>query len=72
MSFVLILPLIIIILLFHKIETLKKDSYVNRWGTLYEGIKMQNKYEISFYLWFMLRRLTFICAVFFMSENKMI
>ena len=44
MILVLLLPFIMITLLFMNINTLKKESYMNRLGALYEDLKMQNKF----------------------------
>ena len=43
-AFVFMVPLIIFLLLFFPIETLKKDSCMNIFGILYEGLKMHNKF----------------------------
>jgi len=44
MLLVLSLPIIVIILLFLRIDTLKEESYRGRWGALYEGLKTNNKF----------------------------
>jgi len=72
MILVLVLPIAIIILLLQNIDTLKQDSYINRWGAVYEGLKFHNKFELSFYLWFLLRRLIFIYSVFYLNESSII
>jgi len=69
---VVLVPFIIIVLLFNSIETLKKDTYINRWGILYEGLKMHNKFQLAFYLFFLLRRLFFILIVFNFIEYSLL
>jgi len=70
--FVFALPISIIILLFQSIDNLKKESWMKRFGTLYEGLKTNNKLELSFYLLFLLRRIIFVLIVFFLNENSII
>jgi len=43
-TFVFLVPLIIFLLLFNSIETLKKDKYINIFGILYDEVKMHNKF----------------------------
>ena len=44
MCLVIALPIIIIILLFLSIDTLKSEWCKKRWGSLYEGLKTNNKF----------------------------
>ena len=69
---VLALPLSIMILLFQSIDSLKKESWMKRFGSLYEGLKTNNKLELSFYLLFLLRRIIFIITIFFLYEHNII
>jgi len=67
MVLVLALPLLIIYLLFQSIDDLKKESWEKRFGTLYAGLKTNNKMELSFYLLFLSRRIIFVCTIFYLN-----
>ena len=43
-TLVFLVPLIIFLLLFISIESLKRDTYMNIIGILYEEVKMHNKF----------------------------
>ena len=64
----LLLPLIIIYLLIHDPKTLKSPNYRNRYGALYNELKLNNRYEAAYYLMFLFRRIIFLSVVFFGDE----
>jgi hypothetical protein len=58
-----LLPLTMLRVIFQDKSVLQTESYNQRFGVLYEELKIQSRYDLSFHLIFILRRLifTFIC-----------
>jgi hypothetical protein len=54
------------------ISTLKMHSFEAKWGALYEGLKLQNKWQASYYIVFCARRVLFVFVAFFLSTTPTI
>jgi hypothetical protein len=53
------LPAAFFWVLVQDIETLRSKQFENKYGPLYEGLKLDNKWYLTYYVIFILRRLLF-------------
>ena len=64
-----ICPIAFAYVLKQPLDTLNSHAFESRWGSLYESVKLENKYTTSYYLVFMLRRIVFVGVAFFMYSS---
>jgi len=66
-AFAIIVPIFLIIILSFRLEKLKSRKFRDIWGAFYDGMKLDNKMQASFYLFFLIRRMVFLFAVFYFT-----
>lgn len=70
MTFVLI-PMAFAYMLTRDTSQLSEIKFSDRWGKLYEGLKIRSRWQYSYYLFFILRRVAFVgMAVFIPYEHN--
>jgi hypothetical protein len=63
-STLIVFPLVLIWFITRKIEVYRKKDFKQKFGALYDGVKTEDKYTISFSLVFVLRRILFFLIAF--------
>ena len=69
---ILVLPGFMIYIMMQPIEVLKEPQFEKRWGTLYEGFRVVDKWTLSCNLLFMIRRVIFVVIAFNMDATPSI
>ena len=65
-----IVPGAMIHLLNEKLEIIQSIEFKNSYGSLYEGVRTDSKFNVAFYLVFILRRMMFSFIAFGLSWNS--
>ena len=66
---ILVLPGFMVYIMMQPIEVLKEPHFEKRWGTLYEGFRVVDKWTLSCNLLFMIRRMIFVVIAFNMDTT---
>ena len=56
-------------MLIQDIETIRSNEFEHQYGPLYEGLKLENKWYLSYYVIFVLRRLLFFGVAIMRTET---
>ena len=51
------------------IQKLSDEHFERKWGALYEGIQLKNKWQAAYYAVFCGRRVLFVMTAFFITNN---
>ena len=66
----LILPGIILQVIFEEKDTLQSLAYKSMYGTLYEELRIKEKKQVAFYLFFIIRRFIFVFVSLYLREQS--
>ena len=66
-----VLPLLILWVLYIDTALLNEETFVAKWGVLYEKLKA-NRYGRTFYLVYMVRRLTLVILAFRVKDHAIL
>ena len=65
-----VLPGTILQVIFEDKETLQSSAYKNMYGTLYEELRIKEKKQVAFYLFFIFRRFIFVFVSLYLREQS--
>ena len=64
-----VFPVIFAFAFFQPMSRYKNIEFAERWGVLFEGLKLRTKFDLTYFLLFVVRRFLFIVIAFFMENN---
>lgn len=62
-------PAAIIYVIYQDVEYLLKIHFEWKWGPIYEGLKIKNKWALAYYLVYIIRRILFVLIAFFITHG---
>lgn len=62
-------PAAVIYVLRQEVNELSKLYFFMKWGPIYEGLRMESKWTLAYYLVYIIRRILFVFVAFFIPQG---
>lgn len=66
---IVVMPIVFIYILYQDKQRLYDEDFNTKFGVLYENIKLHNKWQTAYYLFYSLRRIVFCYIAFFVEQG---